>query len=118
MTRDQKMYGDSFLYEAFMKRAHRSDRNFSKGIDNSVFRLLEHIENGHHGKKTDYPKQLQKLKVHLGKAIEKVQRWKLNTEEQSQVNYYASLVAQAADGDGLAAAIDGLLEATQRFKEY
>jgi len=118
VTRDQKQYGDSFLYETFMKRAYRSDRNFSKGIDNSVFRLLEHIENGHHGKKADYPKQLQKLKFYLTKAIEKVQRWKLNAEEQSKINYYSALVDQAADGDDLATAIEGLIEATQRFKKY
>jgi hypothetical protein len=118
MTRSQKQYGDSYLYEAFMKRAHRSDRNFSKGIDNAVFRLLEHIENGHYGKKSDYPKQVQKIKALLAKAIEKVQKWKLNPAESSQVSYHAALVQQAHDGDGLAAAIDGLLEATQRFKEY
>ena len=47
----------------FMKRAYRSDRNFRRGIDNSVFRLLEHIENGHYGKKSDYPRQVQKLKT-------------------------------------------------------
>jgi hypothetical protein len=118
MTRDQKQYGDSFLYENFMKRAYRSDRNFSKGIDNSVFRLLEHIENGHYGKKSDYPKQVQKLKNYLVKAIEKVQKWKLTAVETSQVDRYAAMIHQAYDGDDLAEAIDGLLKATQRFKEY
>jgi hypothetical protein len=118
MTKDQKQYGDSFLYEAFMKRAHRSERNFSKGIDNSIFRLLEHIENGDHGKKTDYPKQVQKLKAYLGKAIEKVRKWKLNTAELAQVDHNAVIIARASNGDELAAAIERLLEATQRFKDY
>jgi len=118
MIRDQKQYGDSYLYEAFMKRAHRSERNFSRGIDNSKFRLLEHIENGDYGKKTNYPKQVQKLKAYLGKAIEKVRKWKLNTTESAQVDHNAVLIARASHGDELAAAIEGLLEATQRFKEY
>jgi hypothetical protein len=116
MTREQKQYSDSFLYEAFMKRAHRSDRNFSKGIDNSVFRLLEHIENGHYGKTSDYPNQLQKIKNYLAKAVAKVQNWKLTMEERSQVNHYLAMAEQAGDGDDLATAIDGLIEATQRFK--
>jgi len=101
-----------------MKRAYRSDRNFSKGIDNGEFRLLEHIENGHYGKKSDYPKQLQKLKNYLAKAVTLVQQWPLNADERQGINRYAISVHQALDGDELAAAIDHLLEATQRFKEY
>lgn len=60
MTSAQKQYGDCFLYENFIKRAHRSDRNFSKAIDNSVSRLLEHIENGHAHKAGGYTSNLKK----------------------------------------------------------
>lgn len=109
---------DSHKYEALMKRAYRSDRNFEKGIDNSVFRLLEHIENGHYGKAADYPKQVQKIKNYLAKAVAKIQQWKLTSQEAIDVKHYSLMVQQSREGDGLAVAIDGLLDATQRFKEY
>lgn len=109
---------DSYKYEALMKRAYHSDRNFENGIDNSVFRLLEHIENGHYGKATDYPKQVQKIKNYLAKAVAKIQQWKLLSQELADINHYSLMVQQARNGDDLAAAIDGLLDATQRFKEY
>jgi hypothetical protein len=117
MTTTQKQYMDSFLYEGFMRRAHHSDRDFSKGIDNSVFRLLEHIDNGHYGKPKDYPKQVVKIKNYLSKAIDKVRKWKLTPEERAAVDHYAAKMIQATDGDGLAAAVDGLLKTTQRFQE-
>ncbi|MDB5006265.1 MAG: hypothetical protein JWP45_658 [Mucilaginibacter sp.] len=118
MTRSQKQYSDSYLYEAFMTRAYRASRDMKNGTDNGEFRLLEHIENGYYGKKTDYPKQVEKLKVYLLKAVQKVQKWKLDPAESEQVSYHATMVQQADDGDALATAMDGLLEATQRFKEY
>jgi len=117
MTRSQKQYSDSYLYEAFITRAYRSGRDFSKGTDNSEFRLLEHIENGHYGKPKDYPKQVQKLKVNLAKAVAKVLKWKLTVAERAAAILYAELVAQAEDADSLAVAINGLLDATHRLKE-
>jgi hypothetical protein len=118
MLKNQKQYMDSYLYEALMKRAFRSERNFGRGIDNSVFRLLEHIENGHYGKPADYPKQVRKIKEYLAKAVAKIQLWKLTDNERADVGLYAGMALNAAEGDGLATAIDGLLNATQRFKEY
>jgi len=86
---------DSFKYEALMKRAYRSDRNFSKGIDNSVFRLLEHIENGHYGKSSDYPKHVEKIKGYLSKAIAKIRLWRLTTQELYTINHFSDLMRSA-----------------------
>jgi hypothetical protein len=115
MTTDQKSYADSYKYEIFMRRAHRSDRNFSKGIDNSVFLLLNHIDRGHYGKPKDHPKQVLKIKNLLLKAIEKVLKWKLSPEELRSVKFYEGRVQAAYDEAALAYAIEGLLNTTQRF---
>ncbi|WP_454802073.1 hypothetical protein [Mucilaginibacter phyllosphaerae] len=118
MNRDQKLYLDASLYEAFMKRVYRMTGNVKTGCDSGEFRLLEFIENGYYGKKGDYPGQVRKLKAYLAEAIELVQKWKLSLTEREEVDRYAADIRQAPDGDGLAEAIDGLLEATQRFKDY
>ena len=62
MTKNQSFYARSFSYENFMKRAFRSDRNFSRGIDSSVYELLDHITNGRYKTRKEYPKQIQKIK--------------------------------------------------------
>jgi hypothetical protein len=117
MTRSQKQYGDSFVYEAFMTRAYRAGRDFKKGTDNGEFRLLEHIENGHYGKQTDFSKQVAKLKKLLATAIDKVLKWKLTMSERADVLRYARLVEEAHGADDLAVALNGLLDATHRLKE-
>jgi hypothetical protein len=115
MTTDQKSYADSHLYEIFMKRAHRSDRNFSRGIDSSVFLLLHHIDGGHYGKPKDYPKQVEKIKNHLFKAIAKVMKWKLNPAERQAITLAERQLPYANDEGSLADVLNKLLDATQRF---
>jgi len=116
MTRDQKLYGDSFLYQAFMTRAFRTGRDPKKGTDNGEFRILEHIENGHI-RRGDYQKQMAKLKKLIAKAVEKVLKWKLTVEEKADVVRFASMAERSYDGDDLAVALRGLLDATHRLKE-
>lgn len=117
MTRSQKQYSDSYQYEAFMTRAYRTGGDFKKGTDHGEFRLLEHIENGHYGKPADYPKQVKKLQLLMAGAVEKVLKWELTTVERAEVIRYAAIAEQARDGDGLALALQGLLDATHRLKE-
>ncbi|MFD2871971.1 hypothetical protein ACFS5N_05795 [Mucilaginibacter ximonensis] len=118
MTTNQKSYSDSYRYEAFMKRAHRAERDFSRGIDNSVFRLLNDIDCGYYGKPRDYPKQVIKIKNYLFRAIDKVLKWKLNPDERRAVTFYESQLSVANDENSLADVIAGLLDATQRFVNY
>lgn len=116
MIRDQKLYSDSYLYEAFMTRAFRAPRDPRKGTDNGEFRVLEHIESGHI-RRGNYQKQMDKLKKLIGKAVEKVMKWKLTAEEMADVERFASMTERAYDGDDLAIALRGLLDATHRLKE-
>lgn len=117
MTRSQRQYSDSYLYEAFMTRAYRASRDLKKGTDNGEFRVLEHIENGRCGTPADYPKQMKKLKMLIMKGVEKVLKWKLTIAERSQVIRFADMAEKAYDGDDLAVALRGLLDATHRLKE-
>lgn len=98
-----------------MRRAHRSDRNHSRGIDNSVFLLLNYIDRGHYGKPKDYPKQVAKIKNYLFKAIEKVLKWKLNPDERQAVTFAERELHYANDEGALANLLNKLLDATQRF---
>ncbi|OOQ56575.1 hypothetical protein [Mucilaginibacter pedocola] len=116
MTRDQKMYDDSFLYEAFMTRAFRTGRDPKRGFDNGEFRVLEHIENGHL-KNGNYQKQMLKLKKLIAKAVGKVLKWKLTAIENADVLRFAAMTERSIDGDDLAVALNGLLDATHRLKE-
>ncbi|SHL97215.1 hypothetical protein [Mucilaginibacter sp. OK098] len=118
MTTQKNSYGDSFLYQAFMMRAYKTSRDLKKGIDNSVFLLLDHINQGHYGKPRDYEKQIVKIKTYLAKAVEKVLKWKLSPEERHQVQVYATHAERANDENTLLYAINGLLNATQRFQQY
>lgn len=117
MTQDQISYQNSYRYEAFMKRAHRSARNFERGIDNSVFLKLNNIANGHTSKKENPAKQIAKIKNYLAKAIDKVLKWKLNPEEEQLIRFQAAELAYANDEDTLAEVISALLDATQRFND-
>ena len=110
-------YSRSFAYENFMSRAFRSPRNFAKGIDNSIFQQLEIIADGKSLTSTSYAKQMQKVKTYLGKAIDRVLKWKLTDQERSSVICHARLISQANHDDSLHESIIGLLEATQRLKE-
>jgi hypothetical protein len=118
MIESQKSYSDSYRYEAFMKRAHRAERDFSRGIDNSVFRLLNDIDCGYYGKPKDHPKQVIKIKNYLFKAIAKVLKWKLNPDERRTVTFYEGQLPGANDESSLADIVAGLLDATQRFVNY
>jgi hypothetical protein len=100
-----------------MSRAFRSPRNFSKGIDNTIFQQLEIIAEGKSLTSTSYAKQMQTVKTYLGKAIDKVLKWKLTDQERSSVIYHARLISETNDDDRLSESIIGLLEATQRLKE-
>ena len=116
VQRNQKLYSDSFLYEAFMTRADRQARKHGKGTDNGEFRLLEFIEGGQYRGRT-YAQQMERLRRLIAKAVAKVLKSKLTLQERAAVARYAELAAGACDGDGLAAALEGLLQATQRLKE-
>jgi len=111
-------YANSFSYQALMQRAFRTVGSTGNGIHNSVFLLLNQIDNGHYGKPKDYPKQVAKIKTYLSKAIAKVLKWKLTVEEQSGVIHYSQRLQDAFDEDSLFLVIRGLLDSTQRFQEY
>lgn len=99
-----------------MSRAFRSPRNFAKGIDNSIFQQLEIIAEGKSLSSTSYIKQMQKVKTHLGKAIDKVLNWNLTDQERSIVIYHAELIKYAICNNSLYESILELLSATQRLK--
>jgi hypothetical protein len=115
MKTQKNSFSDSYKYEAFMKRAHRSSRDRNRGIDNSVFLLLDHIKKGYHGNPSDYAKQITKIKDYLSKAVDSVLKWDLSAKELQEVKYYKIQIQQARDEGSLADAIDGLLDTTQRF---
>jgi hypothetical protein len=99
-----------------MRRAFRSARPFAKGIDNSVFRLLDHIRKGNTARKISYDKQVEIIKKYLFKGIANVLKWQLHAEERLKVLYYHEKLHSAYDEDSLYSAIEGLLDATKRFK--
>jgi hypothetical protein len=94
MENSTTAYTRSFAYEHFMMRAFRSERNFSKGIDNSVYLQLDYIERGIALSNKSYPKQIEKIKTYLLKGIDKVSKWKLTEMERLQVNRYATIIRQ------------------------
>lgn len=107
------------MYEAFMKRAYWTiERNHAKGIDSSVYRQLYFVKSGYSLTVKSYDKQLEKVKGHLLKAVSKVLKWKLTDEERLRVKYQVTVLENGADEDDVYQAIEELLEATQRFKEF
>lgn len=117
MENKNDFYARSFSYENFMRRAFRSERNFSKGIDNSVYHQLEYIEKGYALSNKNYPKQIQKIKAYLLKGIDKVLKWKLTEIERFQVYGYEKAIRETEDEYVLYNSIRGLLDATQRFRD-
>jgi hypothetical protein len=111
-------YTRSFSYENFMRRAFKSERNFSKGIDNSVYLQLHYIANGYSLSSKNYSKQFEKVRKLLLKATDKVLKWKLTDIERSEVEYNARLIFKTSDEEVLHQAINSLIDTTQRFKEY
>jgi hypothetical protein len=111
-------YARSFSYENFMRRAFKSERNFSRGIDNSVYLQLHYIANGHSLSTKNYSKQFEKIRKFLLKGTDKVLKWKLTDIERSEIEYNASLIFKTSDEEGFHQAINSLIDATQRFKEY
>lgn len=118
MENSNTAYTRSFDYEHFMRSAFRSERNFSKGIDNSVYLQLDYIERGVAVSNKNYPKQIEKIKTYLLKGIDKVSKWKLTETERLQVNRYASTIRQTIYEDTLHETIQALLTITQRFKNH
>ena len=117
MENQNDFYARSFSYENFMRRAFRSERNFSKGIDNSVYLQLEYIEKGYALSNKNYPKQIKKIKGYLQKGIEKVMKWKLTDVEKLQVSQYERAIKDTEDEYVLYNSIRGLLDVTQRFRD-
>ncbi|RQO75593.1 hypothetical protein DBR43_09660 [Pedobacter sp. KBW06] len=113
----QNSYDRSFLYENFMRRAFRTGRDFSKGIDGSHYQQLERISNGTSLIRTSYAKQMQKIKNYLSKGIQKVLKWKLTDQERSRIIFYASQIESTEYEDTLYVSIEGLINVTARFKE-
>ena len=114
----QSFYCRSFSYENFMKRAFRSDRNHSRGIDSSVYELLDHIEHGRYKTVKEYPRQIERIKTYLDKGVVKVLKWRLTEDERRTVMYYARRIQSTTDEEVLYECINGLLETTQRFRDY
>jgi hypothetical protein len=111
-------YTRSFSYENFMRRAFKSERNFSKGIDNSVYLQLYYITNGYSSSTKNYSKQIEKIRKLLLRGTEKVLKWKLTELERVEVEYNARLIERASDEEVFYQAINSLIVVTQRFKEY
>ncbi len=108
-------YTRAFSYENFMRRAFQQGRDNSKGIDSSVFELLDHITKGYYGTKKDYPKQMAKVKNYLSKGIARVLLWDLNANERNCVLNQAQIIRQTNDEITIYHALNELLEATQRL---
>ena len=118
MYKQTDHYTQSFSYENFMRRAFKSERNFSKGIDNSVYLQLYYITNGYSLSTKNYSKQFEKIRKLLLKGTDKVLKWKLTEPERAKVEYNAMLILKTFDEEVFNQAINSLIVATQRFKEY
>lgn len=101
-----------------MMRAFKSERNFSKGIDNAFYLRLYNISKGYYLTRKHYPKHFEKIRMLLLKATYKISKWKLTENERFRVQRFSIQISEATSEDCFFQAINGLLDATQRFRDF
>ena len=105
------------MYVILMKRAYKTaERNHAKGIDDSVYRHLYFIPNGYSLTEKSYDRQLEKVKSFLFKAVDKILKFKLNSEEEITILKIHRMISYTSDEDVVYDCILKLLDATKRFK--
>lgn len=100
-----------------MMRAFRTERNFTKGIDNGIYLQLYNIESGLSLTPRHYSKQFEKVRAYLLRATAKMLKWKLTEQERLLIARFTGQIENAAFEETLYNAINGLLDATQRFNQ-
>ena len=75
-------YGNTLLYEYFIRRAHKSSRTTKNGADSSVMAILMNIEQGT-ARKGNLEKQITKIKIYMEKALDKFLKFKLTEAERT-----------------------------------
>lgn len=117
---DSQAYADGSMYEIFVCRAHRKYRHEVSGADSSCMKNLINTENGADLRRLagSYEKQLENIKKHMGKALDKYLKFKLTPDERVTVERLKTKLAHAQDSADLMAIVNDGITATQRFIEH
>lgn len=109
-------YGNTLLYEYFIRRAHNSSRTTRNGADSSFMAILMNIEQGT-ARKGSLDKQITKIKSYMEKALDKFLKFKLTEEERTAFLQLKKDLEPAYSSKQLMRIVESGLELTQRFKK-
>lgn len=117
---DSQAYSDGIKYEFFIRRALKSNQDFSKGADVSYMRNLINTEKGIDLSRLvgSQEKQIEKIRKFMNKALDKYLKLKLTAEERLILERLREQLAHSFDSQALMAIVNEGLETTQRFKEH
>lgn len=113
----ENSYSIAFPYETLIRRAHKSNDRTRNGADVAVMRNLIDKERGTAGTANlpSAEKQLEKVRGYIGKALDKILKWKLTDEERAVVEEQRRRLDYVGGSADLLAIVNSALAATQRF---
>lgn len=113
-----EFYKESMVYEAFIRRAHKCERQRRHGASNSFMQNLMRAEAGRASVNhlPGYGKQLETVKSYMDKALGKFLKRKLTDVERSAIENLKDKLAVAHATSELMQILDEGLATTDRFK--
>ena len=116
MTDKAGDYG--YRYLDFMFRAYKTHEEKPRlGIDRGLMMALVQTEQGKAIKSKPIDKQLEKLKINIAKALEKMLKFKVNEQERVLLIFAQNQLQNAYGSESFISVIELAMNATQRFKD-
>ena len=114
----KESYSAGSVYENFIRRAHGSNDRTKNGANSAYMTNLIDRENGEswvsHLPSAD--KQLEKVRVYLIKALEKIRKWPLSESEATSVDRAMIEVLEATHSRALMEVINSCFDSVKALR--